>query len=116
MKRINVDKLREWVKSLSYDDWHDNRVIKKAFSIKDVYLYQIMGVKSPPDKILINYGDSFIVDLEGHLCLAKWTRKKYIMPTTKRVVNIKIIEKLKRNNIDSVNGYWEVPSRFWEKK
>ena len=107
---IDIEKLKTWIDTLNYEDFSNKEVIKSGYSIDDYNRFEEYKDKCPIDE-LIDYGDYLIVDLEGHLVLGKWTRRKYKL-SSDRLVSIKIIEKLKKNDDPCVNGYWIVPDRF----
>ena len=108
--KIDAEKLRLWINTLNYDDFSNKDVICKGYSVDDYNNFKEVREKLL-DEDFINYGDYLIVDLEGHLVLGKWTRRKYKL-SSGRLVPIKIIEKLKKNDDPCVNGYWIVPKRF----
>jgi len=108
---VDIKALSQWIKTLGREDFENKDIIASGYSIDDYNNFEEVRYKCLVNE-LINYGDYLIVDLEGHLVLGKWTRRKYKL-SNGRVVPVKIIENLKVNDSPCVNGYWIVPKRFF---
>lgn len=118
---INFDKLRKYLKSLSYEDFininNDNSKIKEAWTVDDVVKF---GTHKKIEKdTLVNYGEYFLVDILGNdLTVVKLTKKKYKTPNG-RLVNAKIILTLindcKKQYGSCINGYFHIPLEYYIK-
>ena len=112
---INFDKLRKYLKSLSYEDFrnidNDNSKIEEAWTVDDVAKFRTH--KKIKKDTLVNYGEYFLVDILGNdLTVVKLTRKKYKTPKG-RLVNAKIVktivEDCNRLYGSCINGYFHIP-------
>jgi len=107
---IDIKELKKWINTLSYADFSNKDIIRAGYSVDDYNRFEEVRDKCLANEF-VDYGDYLIVDLDGHLVLGKWTKRKYKL-SSGRLVSIKIIEKLRENDAPCVNGYWIVPDRF----
>tara|TARA_R110000868_G_scaffold172812_4_gene408810 strand:- start:187 stop:540 length:354 start_codon:yes stop_codon:yes gene_type:complete len=115
MKIIDYKGLTDFLKTLKYEDFSKNEVIKIGNSISDIEHFKKDKANISLDS-LINYGDYFLVDALGNdLSVCKSARKKYTLPNG-RVVSMKhegiLIEDCRKQYGSPINGYWVIPEQF----
>jgi mRNA-degrading endonuclease HigB of HigAB toxin-antitoxin module len=112
MENIKVKELKEWLETLSYEDFHNPEVIKRGNSIREIELHEMDKSKITLDTVIF-FNKPFMVDIDGHIVLGTLTKRKYKVPPFNRAVHFKIEEYLVKNK-NSVNGYWMIPERFFK--
>lgn len=111
---INFDKLRKYLKSLTYEDFRKsnlpNNKVKQAHTVDDVYIF---GMDKIEKNTLVNYGEYFLVDILGNdLTVVKLTKKKYKTPKGRLVrakIILTIIDDCKKQYGSCINGYFHIP-------
>jgi len=112
MKKVKVKELKEWMETLKYEDFHNEEVIKKGNSIREIEFFKMDKSKITLDTVIF-FNEPYLVDIDSHIVLGTLTRRKYKVPPYGRAVHLKIIEYIVENR-NHVNGYWMIPDRFIE--
>ena len=113
---VDYQNLKEFLETLTYQDFKDNVKIKEAHTIEDER-WRVEGGKHPlPKDQIINYGDYFLVDAVGNdLSVCKKTKRDYKLPTG-RVVSMKLeqilIANCRKQFGSPLNGIWAIPKEF----
>ncbi len=119
--QVKYDELRQYLKLLSYKDFHqrmngnNDGIIKEGHSIRDIEYFNRDKSKIPLDKV-IDYGMPFMLDAIGNdISVVFMSRRKYKLPTG-RAINAKFGETLitdcRKLYGTSLSGYWMVPDEF----
>jgi len=116
--KIKTEELREFLKTLTYEDFQECSRIKKAHTSKDVEFFKI-NMEKLKDHVVIKNKEPFLVDLLGNdLTIAYSMNRKY-KTTDGRVVYCKqgstVIKDCRKQYGSPLNGYWAIPTQFLTK-
>ena len=120
--KIDFEGLKDWLLTLEADDFRNGIKIKHCSCQNEIDRQEKRsGLKHPYiEKVIIPNGGYHLVDIIGNdLTVVKTARKKYKTPSGRlvsRKIIYTVIEDCTKIYGTPLNGYWEIPKKFFIKE